>query len=111
MSRLAQAREETLSRKMTRAKALLEEGAPVGEVARKIGLTVPNFRRAFKRRFGTAPQRLRPSTRGPIVSFRLTSDAELHQLEATAERAQVSVSTFVRRLVRRSLRLSPASDT
>lgn len=111
MTRLAQAREETLDRKLDRAASLLDEGVAVGEVARKINLDIQQLRRAFKRKFGVTPQSRRRRSDSCTVSFKLSTAAELHQLEAAAERAKVSVSTYVRRLVRRSLRFAAGADT
>jgi hypothetical protein len=110
MVRLAQAREETLDRKLERASQLLSEGYAVGEVARRIDLPGWEFRRRFKERYGRTPQQFRPRREQPTVSFKLKSAAELHLLEAAALRAKTNISTFVRHLVRRHLRLTTASE-
>jgi len=51
------------------ADLLLEPGATVGAVARRVGYTSPfTFSTAFKRRYGTSPRRTatpRPSLSGP----------------------------------------------
>ncbi|MCY1062155.1 hypothetical protein [Nannocystis sp. SCPEA4] len=110
MVRLEEAREETLARKLERASKMLAEGVGVGEVARRLELSPWALRRRFKERFGTTPQQYRPRSEKPTVSFKLTSAAELHQLEEAAEKADTNVSTFVRRLVRRHLRLTTRSE-